>query len=623
MKLIFNILSLKRPLPKVRFQWIVLLVALLSLSGLTLHGEIRRAVIVRPADAHRFTLEDDPTTQWQSFLRSFNIQSTIVDRNQLTASLSDTHLVVLHDIQLITTAEQEALMQFMRGGRNVIMTGRTGEATPPNNNTSFASRLGLQYRSVNRQGAAMVAEKRGDLSETLEERIQTSSSWWIVMDVPSRFTSDIPRMQRMSVESDTTVALSDRQGSIAFWLSGQLAKPNYEAWSHFPAVHHGEIGNGHYLWLGFNINQMGGDINSSEVFFRLMDNVMSHWHRNPVFELSPWPYPYDNAIIYSIDVEERFGNMEHVNNVEGLDAITYFILTFSAGLHENLLQGIGENSVLRPRMNPHTPFGSRIAIGRDIAVHGDNHDIFRGQPPERQRMRLQRTSDYIYDLTGKRPLGFRPPEEAYDFFTLQALVETGFEYVLGDNEPDRAEPQITRIGDHRLVQMAILNKDDVNLVVQAGRPDPKVVLQNYKDDVDSIFKRGGLYVVNIHSQILAVEQYLPVFADLVKYTNAKETWTVNGSAMHDWWLRRDNVTIEILQQSSTNLRLRVHNRGNIDIENLALNIWKPKGAGAVRVESPAGGRRITDFRTESERLMLQIPLLLAEESIEYSILWRD
>jgi peptidoglycan/xylan/chitin deacetylase (PgdA/CDA1 family) len=589
-----------------------------SLSAQT---EMRRAVVVKPPDAHRFTVANDPTMQWQAFLRSFNIQSNVIERSELIASLNRVHLVVLHDIRLITAAEQEALMDFMNRGHSLILTGRTGEEAPPNS-VSFASRLALNYRSVNRQGAILAAE-RSDSTPALAERIEESSSWWIVMDVPSRFTSDIPRMQRMAVESTATVALNDRRGSIAFWLSGQIAKPDYEAWSHFPAIHHGNVGKGHYLWLGFNINQLGGDINSSEVFFRVMDNVMSHWHGNPVFEVSPWPYPYDNAVMYSIDVEERFGNMEHINNVEGLKAITYFILTFSAGLHENLLQTIGEKSILRPRNNPHTPFGSRIATSREVAVHGDNHDIFRGQPKERQQQRLQRTSDYIYELTGKRPIGFRPPEEAYDFFTLQALIETGFEYVLGDNEPDRAEPQITRFGDKRLVQMAILNKDDVNLVVQAGRPDPKLVLQNYKNDVDSIFKRGGMYVVNIHSQILAIEEYLPVFSEMVKYTNAKDTWTVNGAAVHDWWLRRDRVTVDVLQQTRNNLRISVHNDGPIDLEDLALNIWFPKGAGAVRIESPAGGRRITDFRTESERLMLHIPLLLADERIEYSILWRD
>lgn len=600
----------------------VLFLLLIALSsGLTANAEIRRAVIVKPDDAHRFTIENDPTAQWQSFLRSFNIQSTIVERSQLTASLRDSQLVVLHDVRQLSVSEQEALMQFMRGGRNVIMTGRTGEVAPPNNEPSFASRLGLSYRAVNNQGAKLVSQS--SYTRDLEENIRESSSWWIVMDVPSRFTSDIPRMQRMGIESTDTVTLSERQGSIAFWLSGQIGKPDYEAWSHFPAIHHGSVGDGNYLWFGFNINQLGGDLNSSEVFFRLMDNVMTHWNGHPTFEISPWPYPYDSAIFYSIDVEERFGNMEHVNNVEGLKAITYFILTFSAGLHENLIREVGKTSVLRPRRNPHTPFGSRLAVGREIAVHGDNHDIFRGQPFERQKQRLQRTSDFIYEFTGQRPIGFRPPEEAYDFFTLQALAETGFEYILGDNEPDRAEPQITRIGNHRLVQMAILNKDDVNLVVQAGRPDPREVLAKYKKDVDSIFKRGGMYVVNIHSQILAVEEYLPVFADLVQYTNSKDSWTVNGAAVHDWWLRRDNVSIELLQQSRNQLRFVVHNNGEIDIEDLAINIWFPKGGRTVRVESPAGGRRITDFRTESERLMLQIPLLQADERLEYSILWRD
>lgn len=423
-------------------------------------------------------------------------------------------------------------------------------------------------------------------------------------------------MQRMTAQINNPPTLAQSQTPIAFWLSSALAKPDYEKAGQNAAVIANNYGPGKVVWLGFNIDTIGGDLDSSEVFFRLMENILYSFRNLPVHELAPWPFPYRKGILYSMDVEERFGNMAFVHEIPNLRAITYFILTYSAGLHQELLREVAEASKQKGS-------GKEIAAGGEIGVHGDNHDVFKGQPRDTQRQRLQRTSDYIYEITGKRPIGFRPPEEAYDYFTLEALVETGFEYLLGNNAPDRAEPKITRVGDKRLVHITILNKDDINLITQAGRPEPPVVLENYLYDIDAIFKRGGLYVINLHSQILAVQEYLPVLKDIVTYTNSKEAWTVNGVAVYDWWLRRDGIHISVDERSSQRMRFTVTNRGTTTVENIAVNVWIPETARATMVESPAGGRRVLDFLTDRSQLKLRVPVMKPDDSIEYLIQWRD
>lgn len=562
---------------------------------------LQRAVIVRPPDTTQFAVDNDPVPLWQNLLRAFDIFATPVDLDDLGSQLIDANLLVLPDIRSFTQGQRDAIQAFIQQGNHVIMTGRTGEATVGGGRT-LAGNLNLNYVQL---------PTHDDLS------------WWVVMDEPGRHTAGIPRMQRMSVQSAVPVALASPSSSVAFWLSGEVAKPDFDNAARNSAVHVGNLGSGKFLWTGFDIADLGGDFASAEVTFRLFDNVFSDFKGLPVLEVSPWPFPYRTAIIYSMDVEERFGNMNFVHEIPGLSAITYFILTFSADLHQNILAEIGLSTDLRRHRVVESDVTYPVQPGAEVAVHGDNHDLFRGQTLETQIQRLQRTSDYIYQITGHRPIGFRPPEESFDFFTLQALLKTGFEYILGDNEPDRAQPRIRRVGDQRLVQMAILNKDDVNLVIQANRPDPEIVLDKYLRDIDSIFRRGGLYVVNLHSQILAVDEYLPVLAEVVRYTNQLETWTVNGATMHDWWFRRDGVVKQVTQSSTLGVRFTLRNMGRGNVNDLAVNVWIPENARTVRVESPAGGRRILDFIRDRSLVTVRVPNLAPGESLEYDVQWRE
>lgn len=578
------------------------LLLLVSLAGtVSLEARpIRNVAILNAAD------RNDPGNEqaqlWQIHLRAFDLSTRLVTRNELRQGISGAELLIIPDVRTFSNEERDAILDFVARGNTLLLTGRSGSKTHESRDRSLAASLGLNFR---------------DVSKDHEE------SWAVVMDAPSRITAGLPRMQRMNVQIPNPPTLTNGPAPNAFWLTSAVAKPDYGKAGEDAAIVEKSHGPGKIAWLGFNIDNIGGDLDSSEVFFQLTRNILRSFRNLPVIELAPWPYPYRKGVLYSMDVEERFGNMEPVNETPNLKAITYFILTFSAGLHQNLLRNIAEQSVLRTHSTTGMAAASSGKLRGEIAVHGDNHDVFRGQPPEFQRKRLQRTSDYILEVTGERPIGFRPPEEAYDFFTLQALVDTGFEYILGNNNPDRAQPRIIRVGDQRLVQMTILNKDDINLVTQAGSPAPEKVLAGYLYDIDQIFDRGGLYVVNLHSQILAVREYISVFRDVVTYTNSKNAWTVNAAEVYDWWLRREGLAVTVQERSNQRLLFTVTNQGSSSVQDAAVNVWLPENARSTLIESPAGGRRVLDFQTDRSQLKLRVPLLLPDDSVEFLVQWRE
>lgn len=561
---------------------------------------IRSIAILNVPD--REGLNNENAQLWQVHLRAFEQSSRLISRKELQQNLADFDLLVIPDVHAFSAAERDAILNFVSNGKALLITGHTGIESSDSKERTLASSLGLKYRP------------------TTTNDIE---SWAVVLDAPSRITAGLPRMQRMNVQISSPPTLTDGPTPNAFWIRSAVAKPDYGKAARDPAIVVGSYGSGKFAWMGFDIQNIGGDIESAEVFLLLTRNLLHSFSNLPTLELAPWPYPFRYGIVYSMDVEERFGNMEAVNETPDLRAITYFILTFSAGLHQNLIHEIGESNRLRGPTIASRVNQSSNGVRGEIAVHGDNHDVFKGQPYELQRKRLQRTSDYILEITGERPIGFRPPEEAYDFFTLRALVQTGFKYMVGNHNPDRAQPSILRVGDEQLVQMTILNKDDVNQVIQAGRPAPEKVLEAYLYDIDQVFNRGGLYVFNLHSQILAINEYIPVFRDVVTYTNSKNPWTVNASESYDWWLRREALHIDVKERIPGRLLFTVTNNGTQSIQDAAVNVWIPETARSTLIESPAGGRRVLDYQSDQSQIKLRIPLLKPNESVEFLVQWRD
>lgn len=559
---------------------------------------------------------------WLRYLRASGLPATLVQEDEFKSRLPDAQLLVLPDTRVLSVEQSDAIADFVRNGRSVILTGLAGQQTREGTGTPLALALGLEYRTL---------------------AVDPKDSTWVVIDKPGQLSASLPRMQRMSLQAKQPVTLTGQHPLVAFWLIGSAAKPDLEAAAQNPAIIANTYGTGRLIWYGFTLDGLGGDLDSSEAFSRLLRNTLAYLDKRATLEVSPWPEPYQKAMLYSMDVEERFGNMQFVHEIEGLDSITYFILTQSAALHENLLREVAgtaqasdngatassgsEIAVLGSTADPvdsqQRPHKRTRGNNGEIAVHGDDHTVFRGQTKNQQLQRLIHAHNYISETVGIPPIGFRPPEEAYDYFTVEALVEAGYKYLLGNNNPDRAVPRMLRVGDTQLVQMTIYNKDDVNLIVQAGYPEPDRVLDNYLRDIDTVFDRGGLYVVNFHSQILATRRYLPVLADIVKYVEKQEAWVTNGRDMYQWWVERGAAHLQVNDNLRGHLHLTVNNTAQTPIDRIALNIWLPEGHRNLRIESPAGGRRVLDYRIDGNKLTLPVPYLRGTENVEFSIRWQD
>ncbi len=530
---------------------------------------------------------------WQNLLRGLFDHVDVVSGERLEGdALQGYDLLVVPDTSLLTPQQKEVVLGFLRRGNSVILTARSGaESTSERDPDSLARALSLTYHPVEPSGAS------------------SSISWWVVMDQPSYLSAGIPVLQHLAVEAPLPVAASGSARSLAFWMETGESDEDFGSGAARSAIRYGRFGEGRFLWLGFTIDGVGGDLATSHAFHQLLSNATSWFRGQAVVEMGNWPHPHQAAVIFSMDTETAFGNLYEVNALENLDYITYFLLTDAAGLYTHLLREIAS----RRREGTATA---------ELAVHGDNHDVFRGESRSVQTARLRRTRHYIEEETGMRPVGFRPPEEAYDYATLQSLVDTGFTYIFADDNPIRNTPRVIEVENQRLVQFPMLNLDDIKTIVLNDWPEPEEVLDVYLRDMGQIFSREGLYMANLHTHVLAGPNYIGVLRDLVDYTVAQGVWQTNCRQMVDWWLRRGAVDLGVRETRDGTLRFRVVNDGIEMIENLSLSLWLPEDARQVRLEVMPAQRRIVDYRQDGNRIIYSVPVLMAGDGQEYRLTWQ-
>jgi len=596
----------------VRWIGFLSLMVLIGLVSVDARESGPRAAIVLDA-----ATPSDRSLHWQTALRGFHIQTDFIRRGNLREdTLSGYRFLILPGISTLRATERDHILGFVNSGGGLILTGRAGASREEEGGRSLAEELGLDYREV---------------------EMRPGTTAWVTVDRVGRLTAGLPRMQRLSVDpGEDPVALETRDLPYASWFtsdvrgaesagmasadelpadlmlwpgSGRADVPVRDDALRRSVMHVGERGSGRFVWMAFDPGDVGGDFPSSDAYARLLGNVFATLRGLPTVEVAPWPFPHRQAILFSMDVEERFGNFRNVAEMEDLPSMTYFILSESAGLYDEILGEISR----RPERQ-----------GRgDISVHGDNHDLFRGQPPEVQDRRLARARDYIENIAVHAPRGFRPPEEAYDFFTLQAFLRNGYRYLLANENPDRAEPLVVDLGNYRFLQLTMLNRDDVEMVVRANQPPPSRVLEEYRRDIRRVFQRGGLYVVNFHSQILATDRYIDVLRQVVEMARKEEAWMVNGLEVYEWWMARDGVILEVLDRTSESMRVRVSQTGESTVDDLAVNIWAPQEADwRWNIETVPEGRRFSRFRSEGQLLTLHLENLSPTRSQTFLIRWR-
>jgi peptidoglycan/xylan/chitin deacetylase (PgdA/CDA1 family) len=199
-----------------------------------------------------------------------------------------------------------------------------------------------------------------------------------------------------------------------------------------------------------------------------------------------------------------------------------------------------------------------VAEGHELAHHGWAHEHPAQIPRDEERRALERGLEALERVGGTRPTGYRSPGVDNSAFTVELLVEHGFEYDSSLSGSDY-EPYWCRVGDVwskdepyqfgrpvRLVELPFShNLNDFTYLMPvmapahlAGNTSPSTVLEIWKGDFDYLHDRigAGLLVLTMHPQVIGRGHRLEMLRAFLEHVRSRPNavFTVCRDFSRDW-----------------------------------------------------------------------------------------
>jgi peptidoglycan/xylan/chitin deacetylase (PgdA/CDA1 family) len=165
--------------------------------------------------------------------------------------------------------------------------------------------------------------------------------------------------------------------------------------------------------------------------------------------------------------------------------------------------------------------------GHEIGHHGYIHEHPNSMPLERERYWLERASDVIVKMTGKKPRGIRVPTYKFSINSLDLLIEHGFDYdasLMGDDIPyllSNGKGSVVEIPSHYGLDdfPHYMASRDLSYIMAIKAPSH--ALDVFREEFDAAWEFGGLWVAVWHPFLSGRLARCRAIAELIGYMHAK------------------------------------------------------------------------------------------------------
>ena len=164
----------------------------------------------------------------------------------------------------------------------------------------------------------------------------------------------------------------------------------------------------------------------------------------------------------------------------------------------------------------------------EFAIHGWIHEMNTSLTAERERELLVRAIDYMTEVTGERPVGYRAPSWNFSPHTLSIIQELGFTYessLMADDRPYELVADGEPTGMVELPVEWIL--DDAPLLNPSGTrySAPRDVLQVYVDEFDKAYEEGTMFLLTMHPHYIGHRSRIVILEELIAHIRQKtDVW---------------------------------------------------------------------------------------------------
>jgi peptidoglycan/xylan/chitin deacetylase (PgdA/CDA1 family) len=240
---------------------------------------------------------------------------------------------------------------------------------------------------------------------------------------------------------------------------------------------------------------------------------------------------------------------------------------------------------------------------------------------EKQLQNLKAAKNWVENVTNKQVRGILPFYGLYDNNTINAIIETGYDYILTDSLTDRSVPKTVIRGENRIGSLTKTARDDYEIIRDFGLTSPEFQFYTYQEDLDRILFEGGLYLFKMHTEFQFRAENIQVFQIVIKELKQKKFWITTASEIQKWYEKKEYIETRTKKSGKTRVTVTVTNPGKEIIDDLVLDIDLNDNAEKISIDTEIIGTKQAKFKhvVESRFLNLQIDDLEPGESRTYYI----
>jgi len=482
-------------------------------------------------------LKDNIST-WKKFLADSKTSYEIITDDVIeTGNHFDYRIIVLPGSKSLSDREIVNLKKFLDQGGSLFATSGTASYASDGKWRGwefFSEVFGVKFsREISNDDISKVHTIRGGLP--------------ITANIPAGYLLKVASWDRpIAVE-----VLDPRTIQTSFWYNYRLqAGLVREEIKKTAGIVYGTYGAGRFVWMGFEPNSVIGTQEDYIYFDKLFRNCVNWLSYIPIGFIREWPDGYEAAAVIAPSFTSEMGNVDNLLNILSSENVkaTFFVEEKTGINNKNLLKalsGYGEVSAM-------TDIGYLNSVTDTLNKLNDVNQ---------QTEKLKKVKNSFEYITKKPVTGFLPVNSLFDRNTIDALINSGYDYVMTDSLTDRSVPKTMIIGENRIVSMTKTARDDYEIIRDFGLTEPEFQYYTYQEDIDRILFEGGMYILKLHNNFQLNPESVPVVKNIIKDLKLKNFWITTAGEISKWSENRSYIDVRIEKRGESRVVVRISNSG--------------------------------------------------------------
>ncbi len=503
---------------------------------------------------------------WERFISALNIKYEIIDDAVIEkGDHSKYKLIILPGSKSLSDNEIVELKKYLLNGGSIFAT--SGTASYSNDGKwrgwdFFSDVYGVKYaREIGNDERTKIHTLRGGLP--------------ITANVPTGFPLRVATWDKpIAVE-----VLDPRTTQVSFWYNYRIEEGLVrEGIKKSAGIVYGTYGKGRFVWMGFEINSIIGVKDDYVYFDRVFKNSINWLTYSPIAYIRDWPTGFNSAAVIVSQITQdsekldRFLNILKEQNVKS----TFFVdnkLALKKKNFINYLKGFGEIASL-------ADLGYKSSSKKD--------SVRRYQQLVKA---LEDNRTYLSNSTNTNISGVLSLYGSSDQYSLNAVVDAGYKYILNDSLSDRSVPKILVKDGKKILSITKTARDDYEIIRDNGLDKPEFQFYSYQEDLDRVLFEGGLYVFKIHPEYQCKPENIEVVNRVIQDLKNKGFWITTLDQIEKWFIKKEYVELRTKRLGKSRVAVTITNPGKLKIDDLKIDVDLNEKAVKISIESEIIGTK--------------------------------